>query len=107
MTSLSSNIFMNQSEFPKEEHKLCKDSIQLSIPENSVNTPDLEMEKTQTEWRWRFLKFGNKEVVEISFKKPTDLQRTFMNKFGDWVKTDIGKTYDTYVIKEMYNYTSD
>lgn len=107
MESSTPSIFLKRSELPKDEHKLCRDSVHSSIPENSLSSPDLEMGKIKTEWRWRFLKLHNKEIVEISYKKSLDTKRTFMNKFGDWVQRDVDKMYDTYVIKELYDYTSD
>jgi hypothetical protein len=102
------SIFLKISELPKEERKLCLEDVYSIIPEDSVSSPDLEMRKIKTEWRWRFMKLGNKEIVEMSSKNPSDTQRTYMNKFGDWVMgKDVDKIYDTYVTKEAYYYGSE
>lgn len=75
------------------------------IPEGSFDRqlPNWQNSKN-TEWRWRFLKIPQL-VVEISFMKNTDQQRTYFNKFGQEVHREIPNEYDAFVVQEYYYYT--
>uniref|UniRef100_A0A6C0EET1 Uncharacterized protein n=1 Tax=viral metagenome TaxID=1070528 RepID=A0A6C0EET1_9ZZZZ len=98
------SIFVKLSELPKEEFRLTKEYLEGTIPDNCVNEEDKNLASIATEWRWRFFKIGEKSVVEISKKKCNE-EREYLNKYGQWVKSDIGNKYDNYITKVLYNYT--
>ena len=60
----------------------------------------------QIKWRWRFLKFDDKTIVEISYKYYDDSRRVYFNKSGNWVYRQVPKVYDQYVTKKIYYYVA-
>jgi hypothetical protein len=87
--------------------KITYTSIIESIPESKSEKPISNWEqKYKVEWRWRFLKDGKRHVVEISYVNKKNIKdRLYFNKYGQWVKQDIGSEYDKFVVKEYYVYT--
>ncbi len=85
--------------------KLAYSDIYKTIPEGSLKTPvDNWEEHKLVEWRWRFMKFGDKKIVEISQQAYND-KRKYFNNFGQWVHKDISSKYDKYVDEQYYFYT--
>lgn len=88
--------------------KLTYTNVMEIIPETYVTEPlkDWTM-KYDTEWRWRFLKFNGRFVVEVSHKHANNKHRMFCDKFGQWVNNIIiDPTYDKYVVESYYVYTN-
>lgn len=103
----NSSIFIKQSELPKEENKFSYKDIKSNIPTPNYNNPQLELRKTTTEWRWRFYNIYNKKLVEISFLNKNSNERTYVDKYGNFINTLVPKEYDKYIIEEIYCYTID
>jgi hypothetical protein len=84
---------------------ISKDEILRSIPKNALKKSDNNLSQTKTEWRWRIFKFPNKksDVIEISFKKPSD-KRMYINGNGTWVYREIDTQLDQFVVDEFYTY---
>lgn len=99
-----SSVFIKQSSLPKIEHKLNYKYLLESIPPDHFKTPQPHLINNKTEWRWRFFIIDNKKFVEISFMEPNK-PRLFIDKFGNWITTDILKDYDKFIQNEMYYYT--
>ena len=87
--------------------KLTYTNIMEIIPENYVINPINDwFTKYDTEWRWRFLKFNGRFVVELSYKNINNKNRRFCDKYGEWVdNVNIDHNYDKYVVEEYYVYT--
>lgn len=111
------NIFLSQTD-PDSNIGGGKDNIDISgkitytsviesIPENKLEKPIPEWQtKYKVEWRWRFLKDGQRHVVEISYVDKKNIKdRLYFNKYGQWIKQNIGPEYDQFVVKEYYVYT--
>lgn len=111
------SIFIKQSEIKTNQRlttdqtnetcsPLSKKEIMESIPENCLKVQNVDLSKTNAEWRWRFFKFPNKknEVIEMSYKQPNK-NRKYINKDGEWVEREIGDEFDKFVISEYYHYT--
>lgn len=106
--SNSSNVFAIKENTSTEYISWSKTEILNSIPKDATNEPDSTKGKTMIEWRWRIFKIPNKanETIEISKKHP-DQQREYINKFGDWVKTDVDAFFDKFVTKQYYAYLTN
>lgn len=105
-------IFMENSIFVKNSAedndisgKLTYTMILESIPETKTKEKlDNWKKKYKTEWRWRFLTFNNKKVVEISYSDHRD-KRYYCDKTGNWVLYNVSDIYDPYVTEIYYVYT--
>ena len=91
-----------------------KTQILNLIPSSAVKTPiDNWQIKYKTEWRWRFMKFQNKSVAEISFiKNKTNSSRLYYNPLSqnesdEYIKRDISSIYDDYVTEQYFVYTKE
>lgn len=104
----TNSIFITKSELDSTSDisgKITYTSVMEIIPHDSTSNPLVNWEeKGKIEWRWRFLKFNNKTMVEISYKKPFE-DRLYFNKNGQWVERDIPDIYDQCVVKSFYYYT--
>lgn len=102
--NLSNSIFCTYEEL-ENENKLTYTVVYDSIPDHS-NLVSIEgwEKKYLVEWRWRFLQFNDRKVVEISYQNKNK-ERYYMNKYGEWVKRNISNIYDKLVIEEYYYYT--
>ena len=72
--------FISQSEINKNDisNKLTYTHILETIPSTKTSIRNLELLKQgKTEWRWRFLKFENRFVTEISYIKPNMDKRMY------------------------------
>lgn len=101
---MNKNIFLS-SDSETISGKLTKTCVLETIPSSSIENKLNGWEKDKnTEWRWRFLQIGDKEIVEISYKNKNDDSRTYFSHSGEWVKRDIPNEYDKYVIKQFFYY---
>lgn len=99
------SVFIKQSEIKPKPTKLHINEILKTIPENSFHTPQADMKKTKIEHRWRILQINNKKYVEISFLS-SDNKRTFINKYGEFIQSNVDEKYNDYVV-DIYYYYSD
>jgi hypothetical protein len=90
----------------QKQNPLSKKDIMNSIPPNALTKSDSKIAESKTEWRWRIFKFPDKknEIVEISYKKPSE-ERMYINKSGDWTTCQVDDFYDKFVFKEFYSYS--
>jgi uncharacterized protein (DUF1499 family) len=79
------------------------DDIMKSIPKNSFNKPNIKLLKTMTERRWRFFKYGDRKLVEISKKEPMK-DRLYIDIYGKWIHYSVPDIWDKYLISEKYYY---
>lgn len=88
--------------------KLTYTNIIENIPENYVKEPIINWNmEYDTEWRWRFLKFNGRFVMELSYVNANSKTRVFCDKYGNWVNNvNIDYSYDKYVIETYYVYTT-
>ncbi len=104
MNTESIFITQNSEEVENLSGKLTRTCILDTIPKTATNEPIEDWEKTNnTEWRWRFLEYNNKMIVEISYRNKNK-NRMYCNKYGKWVERDVPKDYDKFVVKEFYYY---
>lgn len=109
------NIFIKQSDLPKESHVLKYEELTKSIPEDAVTSENLELQKTNNEWRWRFFEYNNKVLVEISIRIPETMEngnitlptRKYINKYGKMVTQDIDPIFDKYVTRQYFYYVNE
>ena len=99
------SVFIKQSEIPKTKCKLSYDSIIENIPEPHFKSR-IPANKDLIEWRWRFYNINNKKIVEISYYNPKTNERTYINSKGEYVKRDIPKELEVFIIEEYYYYTN-
>lgn len=100
------NIFIKQSDSNKNINKniiLNKKLLLESMPKTCTNKPDLELVKIKTEWRWRFFKINDIDIVEISYKEP-NCDRKYINNKGVWCNYDMDAFYDKFIVKIYYYY---
>lgn len=103
--NIDSIFFTQKSEKDCIAGKLTRTTVLETIPPTSLEYKLDNWDNKNTEWRWRFLQIGGdqKSAVEISYQnKGSD--RLYFNKHGEWVKRDVPKVYDKYVVKEFYYY---
>lgn len=103
------SIFISQNEIDDDDisGKLTYTNILETIPNSKLETPIVEWQKNhKTEWRWRFLKFDNRHVAEISYVDRIANKRLYFNKHGEWVERVVSPVYDPYVDKIYYVYTN-
>lgn len=104
------SIFIKPDEINNDNisGKITYTNILEIIPKTSTPHPLANWKNLKKiEWRWRFLKFNERFIVEISYQKYNDEKRTYFNQKGQWVQRSIDPSYDNYVIKEFYYYTID
>ena len=88
--------------------KITYTNILNIIPDGSMKQQLNNWEKKfKTEWRWRFLKFDNRSVVEISFIKNDNIKRVYFNRYGKWVEREIDPLFDKFVDEVYYYYTNN
>ncbi len=90
--------------------KMTYTNVMEIIPEGYVTERVLNWSKNyKTEWRWRFLKFNNRFVVEVSYLNSCNvLDRYYCNKYGQWINNvDADTNYDKYVVEIYYVYTNE
>jgi len=107
---IDNKVFLKKDDLPGSDTvdgKLSMTNIFEVIPENATNKPlDNWRERCKSEWRWRFLKFNNKQSVEISCLHYNTDKRLYINKKGEWVHRKVDPIFDKFVIKEFYYYTT-
>ena len=75
-----------------------------TIPGNYHTSPKIDLQNTNIEWRWRFIKIDMNMFAEISYKKPNS-HRLFINKKNKWIGGEIDKYYDQFVQLIIYHYS--
>ena len=114
--SSTNSIFIKHLDVPRPEHKLNYKDILESIPEDKYENEQEELKKDHLCWRWRFLKISDKQIVEISITTPETIDDNghvipsaikYIDKYGKWVNHDIDKSFDKYVVKQYFYYTSN
>jgi hypothetical protein len=73
------------------------------IPQNCTKEPDIELQNKTTEWRWFVYKINGKKYIEISMKKPNE-ERLYATKDNQWIKQNIDKSYEKFIIDRYYYY---
>ena len=63
--------------------------------------PDLQ--KTHTEWRWRFFDIKGRKLIEISKQNPNE-NRIYMDNMGKWISFTLDNSWDQYVVDIKYCY---
>jgi hypothetical protein len=83
---------------------LSKEEILSSIPNNSFDSEQKDLQEIKTEYRWRIMNIENveNEIIEISIKNPNE-NRSYLNQRGEWIEYD-SQIYDKYVTKSFYHY---
>lgn len=77
--------------------------IITSIPQNAISLPSDELQKTHTEWRWRFFDLLGRKLIEIS-KMPKNRNRVYMDNKGQWTEYTLKKEWDKYLVDTRYCY---
>lgn len=79
------------------------DDIMKSIPKNSVDKPNIKLSSVMTERRWRFFKYGDRKLVEISKKEPMK-DRLYIDIYGKWIHYSVPDIWNKYLVIEKYYY---
>lgn len=74
-----------------------------SIPQNANKTPSTELQKTHTEWRWRFFDLRGRKLIEISKMAP-GTNRVYMDNRGKWTEYSLKKEWDKFIVDTRYCY---
>jgi hypothetical protein len=74
-----------------------------NIPKEATSQPNHILQKTHTEWRWRFFDLKGRKLVEISKIDPMK-DRTYMDNTGKWIKYTLVDEWDEYVVESKYCY---
>jgi hypothetical protein len=103
--SSPTNIFNHHSE-SSDDNLNTKTDILKTIPEEKVTVQVKDWQKIfKWEWRWRFMRFRNKTVAEISKQYYNNNDRYYFD-LNTFVKRDISPIYDDYVTETYYVYTN-
>lgn len=89
--------------------KLTYTNIKEIIPDNYLTKQiNFWHDIYKTEWRWRFLKFNNRHVLELSYVNADDCNnRYYCNKFGEWVNNIVvSPEYDKFIDEVYYVYVN-
>ena len=106
-TENNNSIFITNSESSDDmSGRITATSVLNTVPKEATIEKLKDWKKIkQTKWRWRFLEFGDRRTVEISYKKAKTNRRQYYNRFGKWVERNVPKEYDEFVSKIFYYYT--
>lgn len=80
--------------------------IQKSIPIGASDKPNSELEKTHTEWRWRFFNMEGRNLVEISQKKINN-NRIYIDNTGKWIYFELDNNWEQYITESKYFYVNE
>ena len=83
---------------------LSRNDILEAIPFGSVAVEDTILQKTHTEWRWRFFNINGRKLIEISKKNPCSI-RFFLNRDGKWMNYDDKNIFDMFMTDTLYYYS--
>ena len=98
-----SNVNPNPHSLSQCEMVLDINDIMRTIPNNAMTKPDRELEKTHTEWRWRFFNVKGRKLIEISKKHLCD-DRMYVDNRGSWIRHNNVSEWDKFVVNTMYHY---
>lgn len=79
------------------------EDIKKQIPANSTSKENTNLQKTHTEWRWRFFNVNGRKLIEITRKYPNK-DRDYIDNTGKWIKYVLDNCWDKYVIQTNYYY---
>lgn len=74
-----------------------------SIPQSATKVPNIELQKTHTEWRWRFFDLRGRKLIEISKISPND-SRMYKDYKGNWIKHNLEQEWDNFLTDSRYCY---
>ena len=112
-TDTTTNIFITHDQINNINGisgRITHTNILESIPDNCLSTRLDKIPNNYTEWRWRILKIKMendviKDVLEISHLRKDSNERMYFNRYGQWVRRNIGSIFDQFVIEEYYVYS--
>jgi hypothetical protein len=85
--------------------KVTYTNIRESIPEDHYSESITGWpNKYGCEWRWRFLKFSGRYVIEISYKKVNE-NRKYFDAHGQWIEAYVDPEFDHFVTEQYFVYT--
>jgi hypothetical protein len=79
------------------------EDIKKQIPANSTSKPNTDLQKSHTEWRWRFFNVNGRKLIEITRKYPNK-DRDYIDNTGKWIKYVLDDCWDKYVVQTNYCY---
>jgi len=100
------SIFVNGK---PSKNDITKTEILEIMGNNYEKKKNLEKLNFNTEWRFRFYKFKNKTVVEVSCKNPSE-KRKYKTKNKKWIylsnddENKIDDIYNDHICDEYYIY---
>lgn len=74
-----------------------------TIPSTATKQPNPDLQKTHTEWRWRFFNLKGRKLVEITKKSPSS-DRIYMDDTGRWVTFDLKGNWEQFLVDSRYYY---
>jgi hypothetical protein len=83
--------------------RLKNEDIYKLIPKGASDKENIELAKTNEEWRWRFFNINGRKMVEMSRKKPNS-NRIYINQNGELYDYKMSNEWDKYVTKIIYYY---
>jgi hypothetical protein len=112
-----SSIFVKEKEietdveeyYPKNLHDtfvIYKEDLENSIPDNYLTQENIELQKTHDEYRWQIYKIGDKEYIDITFKK-NGHRRAYLTYSNDMIDYKVDKKWEKYIISRKYYYTKE
>jgi hypothetical protein len=82
---------------------LALNDILATIPGEAESHPDPKLQKTHTEWRWRFFDLKGRKLIEISQKKPNS-NRLYVDNTGKWINFELRGNWDQFLVDTKYCY---
>lgn len=77
-----------------------------SIPATATKIPSTDLQKTHTEWRWRFFDLKGRKLIEISKMIPKS-KRIYMDNKGKWTEYTLKKEWDKFLVDTRYCYVEN
>ena len=105
--TVANRFFLNAEDI---SGKMTYTNIMEIIPDNYVTKQIVNWSNIyKTEWRWKFLKFNGRHVIELSYVNSDNInERYFCDRYGQWVtNVEIDQTYDQYIVEIYYVYTNE
>ncbi len=96
-----------KSIFAKSTITLKMDDVINSIPQDSFDKPNIQLQQTNTEWRWRLFDINDRKVIEITYKHPNK-PRMYKDNQGNWIEYTLDKEWiwDKYLTYSKYYYST-
>lgn len=93
----------NENENGEAQMILSLKDIESNIPPDAVKNPIVQLQRTHTEWRWRFFDLKGRKLIEISKKSPNK-ERIYMDNTGKWVSFVLKGNWDQFLVDTRYYY---